>query len=130
MTLPLLALDIWYEILSLLDIDEAIAFSKADPRFLGAFIKDKQGIRFRNAVNSSMRSNAADLPVGPLSSFVCSILRNPPLEFSSLISWLGRRFRPVLSSSIVLNPRLFMDLSSTIALKDRGFIYKRVFKCK
>jgi hypothetical protein len=43
-------------------------------------------------------------------------------EFSSLISWIARRFRPVLSSSIVVNSELFEDLSSTIALKDRGFV--------
>jgi hypothetical protein len=63
-----------------------------------------------------------DSPVGPLSSFVCSVMRGSSLEFSALISWLGRKFRPVLSSSIVVNPRLFSDLSSTIALKDRGFV--------
>jgi hypothetical protein len=121
MPLPYLPLDLWYEILLLLDIDDAIAFSLADPRFLGAFIEDKQGIRFRNAVNSYMRSNAVDSPVGPLSSFVCSVLRNSSLDFSSLVSWLARRFRPVLSSSIVVNSQLFKDISSTISLKDRGF---------
>jgi hypothetical protein len=119
---PYLPLDIWYDILGLLDIDDAIAFSKADPRILGAFIQSKKGIRFRNALNSYMRSNAVYLPVGPISSFVCKMLRGSSLDFSSLISWLGRRFRPVLSSSIVVNPRLFADLSSTIALKDHGFV--------
>jgi hypothetical protein len=122
MPLPLLPNDIWYEILGLLDIDEAIAFSKADPRFLGAFIESKQGIRFRNAINSYMRSTVVGLPVGPLSSFVRSVLRGSSLDFSSLISWLARRFRPILSSSIVVNTQLFKDLSSTIALKDRGFV--------
>jgi hypothetical protein len=122
MPIPYLPLDIWYEILGLLDIDEAIAFSKADPRFFGAFIEDKQGIRFRNAINSYMRSSSVDLPVGPLSTFVCSVLRGSSLDFSSLIAWLARKFHPVLSSSIVVNPRLFADLSSTIALKDRGFV--------
>jgi hypothetical protein len=63
-----------------------------------------------------------DLPVGSLSSFVCSVLRGSSLEFYALISWLARRFKPVLSSSIVVNPQLFKDLSSTIALKDRGFV--------
>jgi hypothetical protein len=123
-SLPYLPLDVWYDILGLLDIDDAIAFSKADPRFLGAFIQSKKGIRFRNALNSYMRSNAVYLAVGPISSFVCKVLRGSSLDFSSLISWICRRFRPVLSSSIVVNPRLFADLSSTIALKDHGFISK------
>jgi hypothetical protein len=114
--------DLWYEVFGLLDIDEAIAVSKASPRVFGAFILSKQGIRFRNAINSYMRSDTVDLPVGPLSSFVCSISRNSSLEFSSLISWLAIRFRPVLSSSIVVNSKLFADLSSTIASKDRGFV--------
>jgi hypothetical protein len=96
--------------------------SKASPRLFGAFIKSKQGIRFRNAINSYIRSNAMDLPVGPLSSFVCSVMRNSSLEFSSLIPWLAIRFRPVLSSSIVVNSQLFKALSSTITLKDRGFV--------
>jgi hypothetical protein len=121
MPLPLLPLDIWYEVFVLLDIDEAIAFSKADPRFLGAFIEDKQGIRFKNAINSYMRSTDVRLPVGHLSSFVCRVSRGSSLEFSGLISWLARRCRPTLSSSIVVNRQLFADLSSTIALKDRGF---------
>jgi hypothetical protein len=122
MPIPYLPLDLWYEVFGLLDIDEAIAVSKASPRYFGAFILSKQGIRFRNAINSFMRSNSVDLPVGPLSSFVCSVLRNSSLEFSSLISWLAIRFRPVLLSSIVVNRKLFTDLSSTIALKDRGFV--------
>jgi hypothetical protein len=122
MPLPFLPLDIWYEVFGLLDIDEAIAICKAHPRYFGAFIKEKQGIRFRNAVNSYMRSTAVDLPVGPLSSFVCKMLRGSSLDFSSLISWLVRRFRPVFSSSIVVNSRLFADLSSIIVLKDRGFV--------
>jgi hypothetical protein len=95
-----LPFDLWYEVFGLLDIDEAIAVSKASPRLFGAFIKSKQGIRFRNAINSYMRSGAVDLPVGPLSSFVCSVSRNSSLEFSALISWLAIRFSPVLSSSI------------------------------
>jgi hypothetical protein len=122
MQLSLLPTDIQHDIFLLLDIDEAIAVSKASPRLFGAFIESKQGIRFRNAVNSYMRSNSVDLPVGPLSSFVCSVSRNSSLEFSSLFSWLARRFHPVLSSSIVLNIQLFKDLSSIIALKDRGFV--------
>jgi hypothetical protein len=77
MTIPHLPFDLWYEVFGLLDIDEAISVSKASPRVFGAFILSKQGIRFRNAVNSFMRSNAVDLPVGPLSSFVCSVSRNP-----------------------------------------------------
>jgi hypothetical protein len=123
MPFPHLPLDLWYEVFGLLDIDDSIAISKADPRLFGAFIESKQGIRFRNAINSYMRSNAADLPVGPLSSFVCSVsCSNSSLEFSALISWLAIRFRPFLSSSIVVNNKLFGDLSSTIALKDRGLV--------
>jgi hypothetical protein len=122
MHLSLLPTDIQHDIFQLLDIDEAIAVSKASPRLFGAFIESKQGIRFRNAINSYMRSNSVDLPVGPLSSFVCSILRDSSLEFSALISWLARRFRPVISSSIAVNSQLFKDLSSIIALKDRGFV--------
>jgi hypothetical protein len=122
MSISSLPPDLWYEVFALLDIDEAIAVSKASPRLFGAFIKSKQGIRFRNAINSYMRSTAVDLPVGPLSSFVCSVLRDSSMEFSSLISWLAIRFRPVLSSSIVLNIKFFKDLSSTIAFKDRGFV--------
>jgi hypothetical protein len=122
MSISSLPPDLWYEVFGLFDIDEAIAVSKASPRVFGAFIESKQGIRFRNAINSFMRFNAVDLPVGPLSSFVCSISRYSSLEFSSLISWLAIRFHPVLSSSIVVNTQLFADLSSTIALKDRGFV--------
>jgi hypothetical protein len=122
MNFSLLPTDIQHDIFLLLDIDEAIAISKANPRLFGAFILSKQGIRFRNAINSYMRSNAVDFPVGRLSSFVCSVLRDSSLEFSSLFSWLARRFHPVLSSSIVVNSELFKDLSSIIALKDRGFV--------
>jgi hypothetical protein len=122
MLFSLLPTDIQHEIFLLLDIDEAIAISKANPRLIGAFIESKQGIRFRNAINSYMRSNSVDLPVGPLSSFVCSISRNSSLEFFSLISWLARRFRPVLSSSIFENRQFFKAISSTIAFKDRGFV--------
>jgi hypothetical protein len=120
MLFSLLPTDIQHDIF--LDIDEAIAISKANPRLFGAFIESKQGIRFRNAINSYKRSNAVDLPVGHLSSFICSVSRNSSLEFPSLFSWLARRFHPVLSSSIVVNIQLFKDLSSIIALKDRGFV--------
>jgi hypothetical protein len=121
MPISSLPLDLWYEVFGLLDIDEAVAVSIASPRLFGAFIESKQGIRFRNALNSYMRSNAEDLPVGRLSSFVC-VSRNSSLEFSSLVSWLAIRFHPFLSSSIVANTQLFKDLSSTIMLKDRGFV--------
>jgi hypothetical protein len=122
MSISSLPPDLWYEVFGLLDIDEAIAISKAHPRLFGAFILSKQGIRFRNAINSYMRSDAVDLPVGRLSSFVCKASRGSSLEFSSLVSWLAIRFHPVLSSSIVLNTKLFADLSSIIALKDRGLV--------
>jgi hypothetical protein len=122
MVLNPLPIDIWSEILLLLDIKEAIALSKAYPRFIGAFIEAKQAIRFRNAINSYMHSAAVDLPVGPLASFICYLLRRSSLELSSLLSWIARRYRPVLTSSIVVNRKLFEDLSRTIALKDRGFV--------
>jgi hypothetical protein len=69
-----------------------------------------------------MCSNAVALPVGTFTSFICSVLRGSSLEFSNLLSWLAIRFRPVLYSSIVVNIKLFTDLSSTIGLKDRGFV--------
>jgi hypothetical protein len=122
MNISSLPFDLWYEVFGLLDIDEAIAVSKASPRLFGKFIESKQGIRFRNTINYYIRSNAVDLPVGPLSSFVCSVLRGSSLEFSSLVSWLAIRFHPVLSSSIIVNRQLFKNLSSNIALQDRGFV--------
>jgi hypothetical protein len=106
---------LWYKIFVLLSIGDAIAVSKASPRLFGAFIESNQGIRFRNAVNSFMRSTAVDLSVGSLSSFVCSVTRGSSLKFSSLISWLAIRFSPVLLSSIVVNIKLFEDLSLTIS---------------
>jgi hypothetical protein len=63
-----------------------------------------------------------DLPVGPLASFICGIMRDSSLEYFGPLFWMERRFRPVLSSSIVVNHKLFSDISSTIALKDRGFV--------
>jgi hypothetical protein len=122
MPIPPLPMDLWYDVFGLLDIDDAIAISKASPRYIGAFIESKQGIRFRNAISSYMRSNAVDLPVGRLSSFVRFVSYYSSLQFSALISWLAIRFHPALSSSIVVNSKLFKDLSSTIALKDRGFV--------
>jgi hypothetical protein len=44
------------------------------------------------------------------------------LEYSALLTWLAIRYQPVFSSIIVVNKQLFSDLSSTIALKDRGFV--------
>jgi hypothetical protein len=84
MSIPHIPLDLWYDIFLLLDIDEAIAISKANPRLFGAFIESKQGIRFRNAINSYMRSNSVDLPVGHLSSFICCVSRNSSLDGSQL----------------------------------------------
>jgi hypothetical protein len=122
MSIPRLPIELWQNILELLDIQEAIATSKAHPRFFGAFIESKQVIRFRSAINSFVHSNAVDLPVGPLSSFVCSVLRDSSLDFSNLILWLKRRFRPSLSSSIAVNRNPFKDLSAIITSKDRGFV--------
>jgi hypothetical protein len=51
-----LFLDLWYQILSLLDIPDALANSIADPRTFGAFIEDKQTIRNSNAFNSTPSS--------------------------------------------------------------------------
>ncbi len=96
MPIPSLPIELWQKILELLDIQEAIAISKARPRFFGAFIEHKQAILFRNAINSYLRSNAADLPVGPLASFICYLSRNSSLEFSGLASWISRRFPPNL----------------------------------
>jgi hypothetical protein len=94
MSISSLPPDLWYEIFGLLDIDEAIAISKAHPQLFGAFIEEKQGIRFRNAVNSYLRSSAVDLPVGSLSSFVCHVSRGSSLEFSVLS--LGSRLDSAL----------------------------------
>jgi hypothetical protein len=85
-----------------LDIKVASAFSKTSPRTAGAYIESKPAIRFLNTVNSFIRSKLFYSPVGDLSS----------LKFSSLISWLARQYRPILSyptlsSSIVVNRNLF-----------------------
>jgi hypothetical protein len=45
-----LPLDIWYEILGLLNIQDAISISKADPLTFGAFIEDKQEIQNNNVL--------------------------------------------------------------------------------
>jgi hypothetical protein len=114
MSLNPLPLDIWYEILLLLDIKEAITLSKAYPRFFGAFIDSKQAIRFRNAINTYLRSGVVDLPVGPLASFICSAMRDSHFDsLPSLISWISRRYRPALSSSIVENRIEIFDLMPT-----------------
>jgi hypothetical protein len=60
-------------------------------------------------MNSYMCSNALDFPVGHISSFICYVSRNSSLEFYGLLSWLARRFRPILSSSMVVNSELFED---------------------
>jgi hypothetical protein len=117
-----LPLDIWYEIIVLLDIKEAIALSKALPQFFGAFVESEKAIRFHNAINSYMHSTMVDLPVGSLTSCIRFVLRDSPFEFSRLISWLGRRLSPILSSNIGVNSKLFEDISSIIASKDRGFV--------
>jgi hypothetical protein len=72
-------------------------------------------------INSYMRLGVVDLPVGPLASFILFVMRGSSLQFPSLVSWLARRFRPALSSKI--NKNLFEELSSIIALKDRGFFW-------
>jgi hypothetical protein len=124
MPIPFLPLELWQKILELLDIPGATAISKAHPRFFGAFIESTQWIRFRNAINSFMRSNTVGLPVGSLPLFICSVMCDSSLKYSGLLTWIARRVNPILSksSSIVVNRKLFKDLSSTIALKDRGFL--------
>jgi hypothetical protein len=46
-----LPIELWEKILVLLDSQEAIAVSKAHPRFFGALIESNRLIRFRNALN-------------------------------------------------------------------------------
>jgi hypothetical protein len=124
MPFSLLPTDILHEIFLLLDIEDAWAISIANPRTFGAYIGSKRVIRFRNAINSYLsRPTNADQP---LSSFVSEVMRNsmynsPVPEYTALVSWLARKYRPILYSSIVDNNNLFKDLSSIIALKERGF---------
>jgi hypothetical protein len=54
MPLLVLPLELWQKILELLEVLDAIAISKAHPRFFGARIESTQAIRFYNAINSFM----------------------------------------------------------------------------
>jgi hypothetical protein len=101
-----LPLDMWIEILSLLDIQDASSISKADPRTFGALIEYQQVIRFKNAINYSP---------SPLSH---RVLNGTEVEYSSFRSWLKRN---LLKSCIVPPRKLFPQLSSIIVLKDSGF---------
>jgi hypothetical protein len=102
-----LPLDLWYEILSLLDIPDAIAISKADPRTFGAFIEDKQDIRNKNAFNTAP------------SILFHRVLNGSAVGYSSFLSFLQRR---LLKSCIVPPSKLFCDISSIIASKEIGFV--------
>jgi hypothetical protein len=99
-----LPLDVWYEIFALLDIKDAIAVSKANPRTFGAYIKDQQVIRFKNTINSAPSS--------------LRVLGGMAAGYSSFRSWLQRN---LFKSCIVPPSKLFPPLSSIIASKDRGF---------
>jgi hypothetical protein len=99
-----LPLDVWYEVFVLLNIKDAIAVSKANPRFFGAYIEDQQVIRFKNTVNSAPSS--------------LRVLGGMADGFSSFRDWLQRN---LFKSCIVPPSKLFPPLSSIIASKDRGF---------
>jgi hypothetical protein len=102
-----LSLDIWYDILSLLDIPDALAISIADPRTFGAFIEDKQGIRFNNAFNTKP------------SSLFRRVIKGELVGYSSFLTYLQRR----LHKTCIIHPsKLFCDISAIIALKDMGFV--------
>jgi hypothetical protein len=102
-----LPLDIWYEILSLLDIPDALAISKADPQTFGAFIEDKQGIRFANALNTT-----------PASLFH-RVLSGSSVGYSYFLAFLQRR---LYKTCIVPPSKLFSDISAIIALKESRFV--------
>jgi hypothetical protein len=118
MTLDPLPLDIWYELLLLLDIKEAIQ----KPFLVSLERLSSQSKLSVFAMPSTRICVLCDLPVGPLASFICFLLRDSSLEFTGLLSWIARRIQPVLYSSVDVNRKLFKDLSSTFALKDRGFV--------
>jgi hypothetical protein len=100
-----LPIDLWIEILSLLDIQDASSLAKADPRTFGAFIEYQQVIRFKNAINS------------PTSPLFHRVLNGAEVEYSSFRSGLKRN----LPKTCIVPPRqLFPQLSSIIALKDSG----------
>jgi hypothetical protein len=102
-----LPLDIWYEILSLLDIPDALAVSKADPRTFGAFIEDKQGIRVSNAFNTTP------------SSLFHRVLSGSSVGYSSFLAFLQRR---LYKTCIVPPSKLFCEISLIIASKESGFV--------
>jgi hypothetical protein len=102
-----LPLDIWFDILSLLDIQDARSISIADPRSFGAFIEDKQVIRFRNAFNTA-----------PPPPFLRALYISAA-GYSSFSYWLQRR---LLRTCIVPPNKLFVDISARIALKESGFV--------
>jgi hypothetical protein len=101
-----LPLDLWYEILGMLNIQDALSISIADPRTFGAFIEDKQGIRSNNAFNTTP------------SSLFHRVLNASAVGYSSFLFFLQQR---LLKTCIVPPGKLFRDMSQIIVLKDSGF---------
>jgi hypothetical protein len=99
-------LDIWFEILGLLDIQDARSISIADPRTFGAFIEDKKIIRFSNTFNTTP------------SPLFHRVLNESAEGYSSFSSWLQRR---LLRTCIVPPNKLFADMSSRTS-KESGFV--------
>jgi hypothetical protein len=102
-----LPLDLWFDILGMLNILDAISVSKADPRTFGAFIEDKQVIRFNNAFNTTP------------SPLFHRVLNESAVGYSSFSYWLERR---LLKTCLVSPNKLFRDMSSSIVLKERDII--------
>jgi hypothetical protein len=102
-----LPVELWIEILSLLDIQDAISISKADPRTFGAFIEDKQDIRNKNAFNTAP------------SILFHRVLKGELTGYSSFLAFLQRR---LYKTCIVSPSKLFCDISQIIASKEIGFV--------
>jgi hypothetical protein len=101
-----LPIELWIEILGLLDIQDALSISTADPRTFGAFIEVKQAIRFKNAFNTTP-------------SFLFNrVINGSVVGYSSFFAFLQRH---LLETCIVPPSKHFCDISQIIALKDRGF---------
>jgi hypothetical protein len=117
----LLIPDVWEYILGMLNIKESRAICIADPRTFGALIEHQQSIRFKNAFNSPS-TIFHDILGGTQVSSYLKLYKISTLPFynsySLFLPWLKRQ---LLKTSIV--PRkLFANVSSIIALKDRGFV--------
>jgi hypothetical protein len=118
-TLPI---ELWQKIFGLLDITDAITISKASPRTFGALIEYENVIRYRNAINSYKRPDAFSLSIGSLPWLIGKVLLDSSRGFSGFISWIERKYQPVLQSSILNTNKVFEDLSSILALNDSGFL--------